>query len=180
MPKRELVLYGDSVLRWKAEPVAEVTDEIRGLVEDMYRVMYEEGGIGLAAPQAGVSLRVFVIDVPGETEGESVRRAFINPRILSSRRVAFEEEGCLSLPGIREKVERAANVTVAATDATGEPFEMEASDLIARVIQHELDHLDGILFVDRISSIRRSLLKRQLADIAAGKVPKENGRKLVG
>ncbi len=180
MSERELVLYGHPALRKKAETVDEITDEIRELVEDMTRVMYEERGIGLAANQVGMPLRVMVVDIPGESEGETVSLALINPRFTSTRGSTSEEEGCLSIPGIREKVKRFAAVTLSATTLEGETIEIEADDLLGRAFQHEIDHLDGILFVDRLSSMKRALLKRQLADIAAGKVPKESEKQEAG
>jgi peptide deformylase len=173
---RGLVLYGDPVLRKVAQPVTDFDEDLKELVGDMYRIMYEEQGIGLAGPQVGDLRRVFVIDVPADEETERVRLTMVNPEIVERTGKSLDEEGCLSIPGIREKVERPGQVTVRFQDETGEEYEAEATDLVARAILHENDHLDGILFVDRISAIRRSLLKRQLADIAAGKVPRESER----
>ena len=173
---RELVLYGDPVLRKVAEPVTEFDEDLVELVGDMYRIMYEEQGIGLAGPQVGDLRRVFVIDVPADEETERVRLTMVNPKIVDRAGTVLEEEGCLSIPGIREKVERPQQVTVRFQDESGDEFEAEATELVARAILHENDHLDGILFVDRISAIRRSLLKRQLTEIAAGTVPKESER----
>jgi peptide deformylase len=174
--RRTLVLYGDPVLKRRAEEVTVFDDALEELVRDMYRIMYEEQGIGLAGPQVGESRRVFVVDVPGDEDDERVSFAVINPEITERIGTETEEEGCLSLPGIREKIKRPARIVMTFQDETGERYEVEADGLLARALQHENDHLDGILITDRIPSMRRALLKRQLADIAAGKVPKESER----
>ena len=176
MSRYELVLYGDPALRRKTEPVEEIDDDLRHLVDEMFRVMFEEQGIGLAAPQVGVSKRVFVIDIPSEDEDadeEGLRLVAINPEIVSKSGSDTDEEGCLSIPGVREKVTRPGSVVMHYIDLDGDECEVEASGLFARALQHELDHLEGILFIDKISSIRRSLLKRHLARIESGDVPKE-------
>ncbi len=173
---RDLVLYGDPVLRKIAEPVTSFDDELRELVDDMFQIMYAEDGIGLAGPQAGDSRRVFVIDIPADDGEDGVRLVMVNPEIEHVGRKVTAEEGCLSIPGIRENVERPEGVRVRFRDAAGEPHELEAKGLLSRAIQHENDHLDGVLFVDRLPSMRRALLKRALADIAAGKVPRESER----
>ena len=161
--------YGDPVLRRKADPVREVTPEIRDLIEAMFVTMVVEEGVGLAAPQVGRSLRVFVIDV--EDEGmPRVRQAFVNPVIVERSGEIVGEEGCLSIPTLRADVKRAARVVVDALDAEGKPFRMEAEGLVARALQHENDHLDGILFLDRLGPITRRLLeakwKRIRTDVA--------------
>jgi peptide deformylase len=174
--ERRLVLYGDPILRKVAEPVDHIDDEVRGLIEDMFRIMYEEQGIGLAAPQVGESRRIFIIDIPGERGEDTIRLTLINPRVLERKGRQREEEGCLSIPGVREDVDRAEKVVVRYHDVDGTENEIEAWDLLARVIQHENDHIDGILFIDRIPSLRRALLKRHLDEIAAGKVPRGSER----
>lgn len=174
MTERRLVLYGDPILRAVAEPVTTFDDDLETLVADMYRIMYEEQGIGLAAPQVGDGRRVFVIDIPGNDEDEGVRLTLVNPRIVRKTGSATEEEGCLSLPGIRENVTRATWIAVEYESTTGEAMELEATDLIARAIQHETDHLDGVLITDRLPAMKRALLRRRLADIAAGKLPSES------
>lgn len=174
---REIVLYGDPILRKKTEVVTEFDDDLRDLVEDMFRIMYEEEGLGLAAPQAGDGRRVFVLDVPAASDAEDdLKLVMVNPRIETAGKVVSEEEGCLSIPGIREKVSRPERVTVVFQDLEGEEYELEADGLVSRAVQHEYDHLEGILFTDRLPSLRRSLLKRKLADIAEGKVPPESQR----
>lgn len=153
--------YGDPVLRKKADPIAASQAEIKELVEGMFDCMYREAGVGLAAPQVGVSSRVFVVDV---TDGEDVRtkRAFVNPVIVERSGTIVGEEGCLSIPGIRSDVKRAARITVEAADENGAPFRLAAEGLLSRAIQHETDHLDGVLFIDRISAIKRKLLEGRL------------------
>lgn len=176
MAGRSLVLYGAPVLQKRAEPVTSFDESLVELVADMYRIMYEEEGIGLAGPQVGVSKRVFVVDIEGENEEERVKLTVINPEIVEKHGLASEEEGCLSLPGIREKIKRPERLVMSFQDETGDSLEVEADGLVARALQHEFDHLDGILITDRIPAMRRALLKRQLADIAAGKVQKESER----
>jgi peptide deformylase len=151
-------LYGDPVLRRKADAVPAVTPEIRSLIEAMFATMYVEEGVGLAAPQVGRSVRVFVVDVE-EEEGVRLKRAFVNPSIVERSGEIVGEEGCLSIPGLRADVKRFARVAVEALDADGKPFRVEAEGLVARAIQHEVDHLDGILFLDRVGPITRRLLE---------------------
>ena len=147
---------GDPVLRERAAPVQELTDEIRQLIEDMFDTMYAEEGVGLAAPQVGVSLRVIVVD---PREPDIVPFALLNPEVVdASGDVERAEEGCLSIPGLREVVERPAAVTVEGVNRDGERVVIEADGLLARILQHEVDHVDGILFVDRVSGLKRKLL----------------------
>jgi peptide deformylase len=147
---------GDPVLREKAVPVAGVTDAIRTLIADMFDTMYAEEGVGLAAPQVGVGDRVIVVD-PRDEETEPF--ALINPEIvLFGAEVVRDEEGCLSIPGLKEIVERPATVRVEAIDSEGERVSIDADGLLARILQHEVDHLDGILFLDRVSALKRKLL----------------------
>jgi peptide deformylase len=156
MAQRELRFMGDPVLREKAAPVAQLTDEIRGLIDDMFDTMYAEDGVGLAAPQVGVAQRVIVID---PRDDETSPFALVNPAIVeASEDVDRAEEGCLSIPGLREIVERPWAVRIRALDRDGEPLEFEAEGFLARILQHEIDHLDGILFVDRVSALKRKLL----------------------
>lgn len=155
-----LRFLGDPVLRRKADEVPAVTPEIRELVEAMFATMYAEEGVGLAAPQVGRSIRLFVVDVePEEEGGERVKQAFVNPVIRERSGEIVGEEGCLSIPGLRADVKRAARVVVEALDADGKPFRLEAEGLLARALQHEQDHLDGILFLDRLGPITRRLLE---------------------
>lgn len=149
---------GDPILRKRACEAGAIDAELRRLVEEMFETMYEAEGIGLAAPQVGLSKRVFVVDI---SEPDVEPLAVIDPVIVESSGSESGEEGCLSLPGISEIVERAANVVVEGRDPDGEPIRVDASGLLARVIQHEIDHLDGILFIDRVSPLKRKMLLKK-------------------
>lgn len=146
---------GDPVLRQKAEPLAQVDADTRRLIQDMFDTMYEADGVGLAAPQVGVSQRVIVVD-PHEQDVKPF--GLVNPIIVESTSdVERGEEGCLSIPGLKDIVERPAAVVVEGLDADGQPLRIEAEGLLARVLQHELDHLDGVLFLDRLSPLKRNM-----------------------
>src|SRR5687768_11234466 len=156
MAIRQVRVMGDPVLRAMAAPVARVTDEVRALIADMFDTMYAEDGVGLAAPQVGVGQRVIVVD---PREENIAPFALVNPRIVEiGDAVDRAEEGCLSIPGLKEIVERPATVVVEGLDRAGEPVRMAAEGLLARILQHEVDHLDGILFIDRVSPLKRKLL----------------------
>ena len=163
---------GHPVLRQKAEPVASVDASIRELIDGLFDAMYRERGIGLAAPQVGASRRVFVVDVEGEG-GERAKLALVNPRMVRSGGSMVGEEGCLSIPGIHADVKRHAEVTFEGLDESGAHVTVHAQGLLARALQHELDHLDGVLFIDRVSAIRRKLLEPKLARIQAGEPERE-------
>ncbi|HTV06094.1 MAG TPA: peptide deformylase [Acidobacteriaceae bacterium] len=153
--------YPEPVLERRGEPVTEFDDELAKLVDDMFESMYAAKGIGLAAPQIGLSKRLTVIDLSFKERTED-RIVLINPEIIHREGKQYEEEGCLSLPEIREKVSRAAKVRVRAQDLKGEWFEMEGEELLARAFQHEIDHLDGILFFRRVSALKRDLILRRI------------------
>jgi peptide deformylase len=157
----EIVKFPDPILQRRAEPVTEFNQELRTLVDDMFTSMYAAMGIGLAAPQIGISKRITVIDLSNQKKPED-KIVLINPEILVQEGKQFEEEGCLSLPEIRERVKRAMRVTVRAQDAHGKWFEMEGDELLARAFQHEIDHLDGILFIYRVSALKRDLALRKI------------------
>lgn len=148
----EIKEYGEPVLRGKALPVTEIALEILNLIKDMAETMYADSGLGLAAPQVGVSKRIIVID--GEEDGLIV---LINPMIVKSEGELVEEEGCLSIPGIYSQVKRSSKVTVKALNQNGDQIEMTKEGLAARALQHEIDHLDGILFIDRIGKMERQI-----------------------
>jgi peptide deformylase len=150
--------YGDPVLRRRAREVDAVTPEIRRLADDMTDTMYDEVGIGLAAPQVGISLRLMVV---GDEEGRGVQ-TLVNPVIAAQGGAVTAEEGCLSLPGIFAPVTRAEWVTLQAQDLEGRPVSMTARGLRARVFQHEVDHLDGVLFIDRLEAMVRDRIKRRI------------------
>jgi peptide deformylase len=157
----EVVKYPDPVLAKKGAPVTEFGPELAQFVDEMWASMYAAHGIGLAAPQVGVSQRITVIDVSFKERPDD-KLVLINPEIIEREGKQFEEEGCLSLPEIREKVQRAARVKVRAQDVNGEFFEAEGEELLARAMQHEIDHLDGVLFIDRLSPLKRDLVKRRI------------------
>jgi peptide deformylase len=154
--------YPDPRLRKKAEPVAVVDEAIRQLVDDMFQTMYDAPGVGLAANQVDVQKRVIVIDV---SEDKSKPLCLINPEIIRADGVEVMEEGCLSVPGIYENVERAERITVRALNREGELFELDADGLLAVCIQHEMDHLEGKLFVDYLSELKRQRIKKRLVKV---------------
>lgn len=168
-------LFGDPILRAPAQEVAGVDEEVRHLVDDMVDTMRAAAGLGLAAPQVGRRERVFVVDLGAVDEDWGPEpMVLINPHILwESLEDAEFEEGCLSIPDVREMVVRPAQVRLSYRDRAFVRHELEAGDLLARVIQHEYDHLDGVLFIDLISPFRRSLLRRRLREIARGEVEAE-------
>jgi peptide deformylase len=155
----DILHFPDPRLRNKAKPVAVVDDSIRRLIDDMLETMYQAPGIGLAATQVNVAKQVVVIDI---SENKDQPLCLINPEIIERDGIEQMEEGCLSVPGVYELVTRANHVRVRALDRDGKPFEMEAEELLAVCIQHELDHLDGKLFVDYLSSLKRQRIRRKL------------------
>lgn len=158
---REIVKYPDPILQKPAEPVTEFDEGLQALVDDMFESMYAAQGIGLAAPQIGISKRLTVIDLSFQKNPEE-KIVLINPEVIHKEGKQNEEEGCLSLPEIREKVSRAFKVRVRAQNAKGEWFEIDGEELLARAFQHEIDHLDGILFIFRVSALKRDLLLRKI------------------
>ncbi len=150
-------LYGDPVLRRRAAPVAVVTPEIERLLDDMVETMYSSVGVGLAATQIGLEYRLLVLD-----EGRGGARAYVNPTIVEQGGEDVGEEGCLSLPGIYADVARAEWVVVEARDREGAPIRRRATGFLARVFQHEIDHLDGVLFIDRLDKVTRDRIKRRI------------------
>jgi len=157
----EVVKYPDPVLARPGAPVTEFDAKLKKLVEEMFESMYAAQGIGLAAPQISLSKRLTVIDLSFNKKPED-RIVLVNPEVVERKGKQLEEEGCLSLPEIREKVSRAAWVKVRAQNVKGEWFEVEGEELLARALQHEVDHLDGILFIDRISRLKRDLVLRKI------------------
>ncbi len=157
----EVVKWPDPVLAKRGAEVTVFDKELKTLVDEMFDSMYAAQGIGLAAPQIAISQRIAVVDVSFNKKPEE-RIALINPVVLETKGTQVEEEGCLSLPDIREKVTRAAWVKVKAQDVKGEWFEVEGEELLARALLHEIDHLDGILFIDRISRLKRELVARKI------------------
>lgn len=156
----DVLTFPDERLRTKAEPVDEVNDDIRKIVDDMFETMYAENGVGLAATQVNIHKRIVVIDVSEDREQSYV---LINPEIIQkSDSTMVNEEGCLSVPTCYAKVDRHTEVTVKALDRDGNPFELDGEELLAICIQHELDHLNGILFVDYLSPLKRKRIQTKL------------------
>ena len=162
MALREILEYPDPRLREVAKPVAAVDAEIQKLVEDMAETMYAAPGVGLSAPQIGVTLRIFVIDIATEDEPSDLH-VFINPEIVETSGTQTWNEGCLSFPGVSEEIKRAEHVKVRALDAKGKRFELEAEGLLAVAIQHENDHLNGVLMIDKLSALKKRMMGRKLA-----------------
>lgn len=162
MAIREILEYPDPRLREVAKPVEAVTPEIQALIDDMAETMYDAPGVGLAANQIGVDKRIFVLDCAGEDEPSDFR-VFINPEIIAKDGQIVWSEGCLSFPGVTEDIKRAETVTVRALDRDGKPFELEADGLLAVAIQHETDHLNGVLMIDKLSALKKRMMGKKLA-----------------
>lgn len=158
---RKILTYPNPVLAKKAAPVTEVTDQIRALADEMLELMYADKGIGLAAPQVGESIRLVTVDLSGPDKREDPR-VFVNPVLSDFEGEVDSEEGCLSVVGYRTTLTRAERLRLSALDLNGNPVEMNVDDLMAICLQHEVDHLDGILFIDRISKLKRTLYERKL------------------
>jgi len=162
MPLREVLQFPDKRLREKSKPIAEVSDDIRALAEDMIEVMYDEPGIGLAAPQVGETIRLIVVDTEwNEDDAEKDPLVLVNPEITARDGSVTWSEGCLSVPDFQADVERSETVTLEALDLEGEPVVIEAEGIQAVCFQHEIDHLDGVLFIDRISRLKREMYVRK-------------------
>ena len=171
-----IVMYGDPVLRQKAKDIEQGTD-LKQLIEDMYETMHGASGIGLAAPQIGKAIRLFVVDgtvLEDEPGMEDFKKAFINAQMIEELGTPWEyEEGCLSIPNIREKVSRKEKLKIRYYDENWNLHEQEFDGMKARIIQHEYDHIEGKLFVDYLTPLKKRLLKGKLADISKGKVDTE-------
>lgn len=169
-----IVAYGNPILKKRAEDIEKGSIDVKQLAEDMFETMHNAQGIGLAAPQIGKSIRMFVIDgAPLEEEGmEDFKKVFINPTILEEFDDEWPfEEGCLSIPGIRENVSRNAKLRIRYLDENWNEHEDEYDGMKARIIQHEYDHIEGVLFLDHLSPFKKRLLKARLTNISKGKVP---------
>ena len=159
---RKILKYGASVLEQAAEPVSDFdTTELREAIADMWETMYSAKGVGLAAPQIGIGRRISVIDVSAG-EDETKKLVIINPEIVERQGTQTGEEGCLSIPGFREPVTRANIVLVRAKNEIGEDIELRGEDLLARAFQHEIDHLNGILFINHLSALKRDIIRRKI------------------
>jgi peptide deformylase len=158
---RPIIRYGEQTLHRAAAPVADVTPEIQRLIDDMIQTMYAAPGIGLAAPQVGVALRIFVADVSlGRNPSDLI--TFVNPEFVERDGMQLEEEGCLSVPGFNATVARPTRAIVKGLDRNGEPQTIEGAGLLARCFQHEMDHLDGTVFVDRLRGLQKDLIVRKI------------------
>ena len=163
---REILIWPDPVLKQVASPVDRVDAAVRELLDDMAETMYAAEGVGLAAPQIGESVRCLVIDTSPRQEGQKLIH-LINPRIVRTEGLTTYNEGCLSVPGEAEEVERAAKAWVRALDRSGHAFELECEGLLAIAVQHEIDHLQGTLFVDHLSSLKREVIRRRMKKLKA-------------
>ena len=155
-------VYPDPVLRHRSKPIKDITDEIWAKAQQMLESMYENNGVGLAAPQVGWNIALITVDTAGVHKG---RRAFVNPQIVERNGEAEDEEGCLSLPRLSGKVRRSESVIVSAYDLDGKDVQIEANGLLARAFQHEIDHLRGVLFIDRLSDSDRMALRQSLRNL---------------
>ena len=162
MPVLDILVYPDPALKRKSLPVEEPSEDLNRLLDDMLQTMHDANGVGLAAPQVGRNIRVLVIDIPLPEENEREFYELINPEIVSSRGFQVGEEGCLSVPGFFANIRRKEYVRVSALDRAGKRFAIDAEGVLSRVLQHEIDHLDGILFFDRLGRLKRDLLVKQI------------------
>jgi peptide deformylase len=163
----EILPYPHPALRWKSKPIQEIDDNLRRIVAEMFELMYAAKGIGLAANQVGLPYRLFILNLTADPEEKEEEIVFINPEILKRKGTTEGEEGCLSFPGMYGQVKRAAKVDIEAFDLDGEGFGFSLDDLAARAVQHETDHLDGILFIDRMAETARRELDPVINDFDA-------------
>jgi peptide deformylase len=172
----EMVYYPDTRLTQRSKEITKLSDELRKMVPEMFEVMYRHRGIGLAGPQVGIMQRIIVANLTGSREQKGEEQVFINPRIVKKTGTMQEEEGCLSLPGLNAKIKRAAAVKVEFFDLEGQAWETEAEALYAKLFQHEIDHLDGVLMIEKMSAADlktwKPLLKEMEEDFKAGRAPK--------
>jgi len=162
MPVLDILVYPDPALKRKSLPVTKFSEDVISLLDDMAQAMHDADGVGLAAPQVGKNIRVIVIDMPLPEEDKREFYELINPEIVSSRGFQVGEEGCLSVPGFFANIRRKEHVRVSALDRRGKRFTIDADGMLSRVLQHEIDHLDGILFFDRLGKLKRDLLVKQI------------------
>lgn len=180
--KLPIYAYGQPVLRKKADPVLTVSEDLKKLIADMWETMYDAHGVGLAAPQIGHSVRLFIVDTiqlekPGK-EHKGIKKAFLNAQMLDENGEPWGyEEGCLSIPEIRAEIERLPSIRIRYQDEEGNEYEESYDGVNARVIQHEYDHIEGILFLDRMKPLKRKMLSRRLEKIKKGEIPIEYAMK---
>lgn len=163
-----IVPFPHPALRFESRPVTRIDDGLRATVREMFELMYEHNGIGLAANQVGLPIRVFVLNLTADPEQPDQEQVFINPEVVKRHASAEHEEGCLSFPGVYAKAKRARKVKVRAFDLDGNPIEVEADDLLGRALQHEIDHLDGVLFIDHVAPATLASIQGKIRDIEAG------------
>lgn len=173
MAIRKIIYLPDPRLRKVAVPVEQFDDDLQVLIDDMFETMYDAQGIGLAAPQIGISLRLFVLDL---SDDKSQPRVFINPKIIEQEGKKSYQEGCLSVPGVYETVERAQKIKLKALARTGEQIVLEAEDLLADCLQHELDHLNGKVFIDLLSPLKRNIARKKLDKFKRLEAKQQNSR----
>lgn len=164
MPPMQIVRYPHPALRWKSKPVTSITAELRDIVREMFELMYASEGIGLAANQVNLPYRLFILNLSGKREEKDQEHVFINPEIIRRKGTQEAEEGCLSFPKLYGQVRRSNEIVVEAFDLDGRGFELKIDDLGSRAIQHETDHLDGVLFVDKLSESSRREIAPTLSD----------------
>lgn len=162
MPVLDILTYPNPILKKRSSEVETIDGSVLGLIENMAETMYEAPGVGLAAPQVGYSLRVIVVDVEHNDEGNKNLIEIINPVITERRGSLKSEEACLSIPGFTAEIVRKAEIVVEGINKDGKEITVEAKDLLSRVIQHEIDHLDGVLFIDRLSRLQRELMRKKV------------------
>lgn len=161
----EVLVYPDPILRRGGKTITQFDGELRRLAGEMLDAMYDEGGVGLAAPQVGIEQKLLVLNPTGSRDDRAEERVLCNPKITRKKGRAFEEEGCLSFPGIRAEVERWVSVTVTYQDLDGKEQTLQTEDWLARIIQHEMDHLDGVLFTDRLTAGEKIRVKAKLQEL---------------
>lgn len=166
MAKLPILLYGSPIIRKKSLPVQNLDEAIQKLIDDMVETMYAAPGVGLAAPQVGELVRVIVLN-PSERQDPKSLMAIINPELVQAEGEVVAEEGCLCIPDLREEVSRSERVLVRGYDRKGREIEVEGTGLLARILQHEIDHLEGILFIDRLSPAKRDIARRKLKKLLA-------------
>jgi peptide deformylase len=164
MAGRAVVTYGNPFLKRRAREIKEIDASVKKLAEEMFETLERSRGVGLAAPQVGVPLRLIVLSIPNE-DGTRWKCAIVNPELVSKNGKMTSEEGCLSIPGIYEEISRAEEVEVKGLDLEGKEIRVKGKGLLAKAVQHELDHIDGVLIVDRLSAIKRHVLQRRLRKI---------------
>ena len=161
----DVLIYPDPILRKGGQPITEFGDDLKALSAKMIEAMYEEGGVGLAAPQVGIEQKLLVLNPSGSKDDPSGELIICNPKIVRKKKKEFGEEGCLSFPGIQADVERSVEITVVYQDLNGEEQSLKCDGWLARIVQHEIDHLEGVFFVDRLTSGEKLRVKSQLLEL---------------